>query len=212
MADLIMAGQPFGRGVVLDPDVGRLRRGILVRLRCAPERGGCGTTYEATAGKLRSGDVQSCGCLLRDRPHLTTHGLSRHPLYPTWQAMISRCEDTADPAWPRYGGRGITVCPEWHDVARFIADILAEIGPRPDGLTLNRIDNERGYERGNVEWASRAEQSRNRGRGALSAVQMAERNRRIAALWRAGWSRQQIAGGLGVSYGAVAGIIRHGRW
>lgn len=165
--ETICVGDQFGRGVVLDPDVGRQNRHILVRLRCAPEVGGCGAVYETTAVHLRGGHTRSCGCLNREitgrvnGQRLTTHGLTDHPLYDTWADMLRRCENPADRAYPDYGGRGITVWGPWHDLARFIRDVEAEIGPRPPGRTpggmplrtLNRINNDRGYEPGNVEWA-----------------------------------------------------------
>jgi hypothetical protein len=166
----VRAGQRFGRGVVTDPDAGRNAHGHrLARLRCD-----CGTAYEAAISALRAGKSTSCGC--RGRTTRLTHGLSKHPLFKTWKSMIARCENPADPAWPDYGGRGITVCPAWHDPARFIADVEAEIGPRPPGRTpggrpcwtLDRVDNDGGYRPGNIRWATYAGQNRNRrsnGRG-----------------------------------------------
>lgn len=74
-------------------------------------------------------------------------------------AMIDRCHNPANPQFKDYGGRGVTVCQRWLDSpAAFIGDI----GPRPAGMTLDRIDNGKGYEPGNVRWATRAEQQRNR--------------------------------------------------
>lgn len=96
----------------------------------------------------------------------TTHGLSRHPLYPTWNRMRQRCENPGTKDYPRYGGRGVTVCAEWRDVTAFITWIEANIGPRPEGRTLDRIDNDGHYEPGNVRWATAKEQSANRGRKA----------------------------------------------
>ncbi len=91
-----------------------------------------------------------------------THGLSRHPLYGTWRKMRRRCENPVVKDYPNYGGRGIRVCPEWRDVATFIAWIEANLGPRPPRMSLDRIDPDGNYEPGNVRWATSAEQSANR--------------------------------------------------
>lgn len=93
---------------------------------------------------------------------VTTHGLSRHPLYGTWKKMRRRCENPAVKDYPTYGGRGITVCTEWQDVTGFITWIEANLGPRPIGASLDRIDADGNYEPGNVRWASSAVQVANR--------------------------------------------------
>lgn len=99
----------------------------------------------------------------------TSHGFSRHPLYTAWQGMMTRCYNQDHQAYHNYGGRGITVCPEWHDVARFITDIEATIGPRPEArypsgravYTLDREDNNGNYDQGNMRWADRLMQREN---------------------------------------------------
>ena len=93
----------------------------------------------------------------------TTHGLTRHPLYNTWRNMIARCSRPLHPDYPRYGGRGISVCERWLDIRRFIEDIENGIGPRPGRASLDRIDNDGNYELGNVRWATARQQALNRG-------------------------------------------------
>jgi hypothetical protein len=88
------------------------------------------------------------------------HGMAGTPEYYAWKSMKERCLDPRHHAYRNYGGRGVTVCAEWQqDFALF----LAEVGMRPPGrYSLDRIDNERGYEPGNVRWADSRTQNRNR--------------------------------------------------
>lgn len=81
-----------------------------------------------------------------------THGMSRHPLYSTWVNIIDRCENPHAQRYRDYGGRGIAVCREWHDVRVFIAYIERELGPRPSGTSLDRIRNNGNYEPDNIRW------------------------------------------------------------
>jgi hypothetical protein len=135
----------------------------------------CGGTKSIRVYDLAGGaGTKSCGCLQRDttRQRNLTHGLRHHYLYSIWRQMVARCGDPRHKHWPGYGGRGIRVCERWHDVAAFIADIEAQIGPRPSGkgpagraaYSLDRIDNDGHYEPGNVRWAT-AKQQRGNQRG-----------------------------------------------
>lgn len=88
------------------------------------------------------------------------HGQYRRPEYVVWERMRSRCYNPNDKRYSRYGGRGIQVCTEWDDFSTFLRDM----GERPTGMTLERVDNDLGYCKQNCRWASRQEQNHNTSR------------------------------------------------
>lgn len=167
----VEVGQRFGRGVVVDPDVR-----VPLKCRDTTQRGvvmlcDCGTGYTRPLGDVRRGLVASCGCLRAEVSRQvqllavaarTTHGLHDHPLYVTWYDMVQRCGKESDPGYRWYGARGIEVCERWHDVQLFVEDIERDLGSRPEGMTLDRVDNDGNYEPGNVRWATRSQQIANR--------------------------------------------------
>lgn len=106
------------------------------------------------------GETPPSGNRRGPRVRTIRHGLSGTPEYRAWQLIRLRCTDPKHRAYPRYGGRGIALWPAWvEDPVAFVA----HVGPRPSSEhEIDRIDNDRGYEPGNLRWATRTENSRNR--------------------------------------------------
>lgn len=159
---MISIGDRFGRVTVIGqaPPVGdRSRRAWLLRCDCGHRE-----PWSVLDDNLKRDRIHSCGCFRREfsATQHRTHGQAgkgrRSPEYTVWALMIQRCEDVNVLCYPRYGGRGITVCQRWRDS---FEDFLADMGPRPAGLTIERVDNDKGYEPGNCVWATPMEQAQN---------------------------------------------------
>lgn len=114
---------------------------------------------------LRSGQTRSCGCLVRHQVQKMsfnnrTHGMTKSAEYRTWAGMNARCNDTKAKQYKDYGARGITVCEEWK--TSFEA-FYADMGPKPGkGFTIDRKDNNKGYNKSNCQWVTMAVQSKNK--------------------------------------------------
>lgn len=151
-----MAGQRFGRLLVVGEAERASFGGIMWLCRCD-----CGAQKVVYGGDLRSGKTKSCGCLKREAvpPMTLSHGQSHTTLYRRWASMVQRTTNPNHPAYHNYGGRGITVHPEWRESYEAFARDVAD-GFSPE-LELDRIDNDGDYEPGNVRWTTRIEQCRN---------------------------------------------------
>lgn len=163
-----ISGRSFGKLTVIEPAGKDVRRQRLWKCSCE-----CGSVHIVRTSRLSSGQVKSCGCLRH--PDAATsynvsaeekyHGHSRSrfgrdasPTYSSWCSMLARCENPSNKSYGMYGARGVSVCEEWKDFRNFLRDM----GERPDGTTLDRIDSHGNYVPGNCRWATATEQSRNR--------------------------------------------------
>lgn len=127
----------------------------------------CGQRFVCQAKRIKSGNTQSCGChnnrvrAERGRRQLTTHGMTRTREFRSWESAIQRCHNANATGYERYGGAGVVVCERWR--GNFSA-FYEDMGPRPEGTTLDRIDPWGNYEPSNCRWADRVTQSRNQKR------------------------------------------------
>lgn len=181
-ARIKLEGMRFGRWVVIEfRGANNIKQSIY---RCLCD---CGVERDVAAQTLRSGLTLSCGCSKGQAISAarTTHGHTigrrigcrESRTYRAWCAMHGRCNGRLKESRPYYFDRGITVCDRWSSFETFLADM----GPAPDGMSLDRIDNSLGYSRENCRWADAKTQSNNRrAHGSVGTPGFAARLARIS--------------------------------
>lgn len=159
-----LTGQTFGRLTVL---ARAENHGGRVKWCCKCE---CGNQKAVKAANLLAGCTNSCGCLaIEAKRARALDNMSKSPEKQAWYKMLRRCHDSEHYGYSNYGARGIVVCPRWRD--SFLA-FYEDMGPRPSAkYSIDRIDNDKGYEPTNCRWATQAQQNGNQRRSRIMEFQ-----------------------------------------
>jgi len=188
-------GQVFGKLVVLEQAGRDKLKKVLWRCKCE-----CGNETVVVSGSLVTGNTTSCGCV----PPNFKHGGWNKASYNTWRAMIRRCTISTDKDYPRYGGKGVSVCPAWMEYKNFVADM-----GEPEGdETLDRIDTYGSYSPENCRWVLPTVQARNKRVNKLSPADIPVILERRAS----GETLKAIAESYGVHLSLISLIARKKVW
>ena len=183
---------PPATGGILKSEIGNQYGRLTVVRRAASVKGktlwvcqcSCGELHETSGDNLRRGKVKSCGCYRLSGDYMVKHGHGSYargisPTYTSWQEMKKRCDNPHSISYKNYGGRGISYPKEWSKFENFLADM----GEKPEGTSLDRINVEEPYSKENCKWSNRLEQSNNR-----RSVHLIEYNGKTQSL--ACWCRE----------------------
>lgn len=192
----VLPGIRFTRLVVIGPDPSKHRY-----VQCICD---CGTVKSIRVDHLATNATRSCGCLRNDNKASVTHGMRYTTEYSIWENMLKRCRNPRNKRYKSYGGRGISVCDRWLDFKNFFSDM----GNRPHGLTLDRIDVNGNYEPTNCRWATRAQQAQNTTKTKLSQEKAAD----IRALRARGETYASLAKMFDVSEGSIGFVLSFQQW
>jgi hypothetical protein len=150
-----LTSQKFGRLTVLSYAGQNNDHNAMWNCKCD-----CGNDFIARGSSLLKGATISCGCYRKEvsAKNHTKHGKSKSKLYVMWLGMCARCNNPNNENYSRYGGRGIKVCDEWRNYENFYNDMHSTY---KKGLTIDRIDNDKGYSKDNCRWVTPQEQMHN---------------------------------------------------
>ncbi len=174
----------------------------------------CGKEVRTRTARVFSNFTKSCGCLAAEitsakflkHGHTASGGVTRHTrTYQTWTSMRSRCGNPKNRRFATYGARGIAICDRWQDFGNFLADM----GEKPPGASIDRIDNDKGYSPENCRWAlTREEQARNKTSTVLCEVSATL----IRQMSRRGASGPDLAHAFGVTRTMISYVVRGRSW
>lgn len=202
-----LTNKKFGKLTVLEKTGNRKCGCIIWKCKCD-----CENFVEVIGSSLTRGNTKSCGCLVSEKlsERNYKHGYSERgkvsSTYDVWSSMRKRCLNPNHPAFHNYGGRGITICERWIES---FESFLEDKDERPDGMSLDRIDNDGNYTPENTRWTSFLKQSRNRRTNKLDKDKIIEIKKLIK---QKELSQKEIGNIYNVSQSTISSIKNDKTW